>query len=93
MRVSNLHVTKGSIVYAQFDSQGDLAYLNDRPLLAVSYPTNIYNTIMVCSITSQTDKPGIYCSLYNYFTRDYIGGNNLSVISVNNIHTQSQLIQ
>jgi mRNA-degrading endonuclease toxin of MazEF toxin-antitoxin module len=87
MRVSNLHVTKGSIIYAEFNKEGDLAYLNDRPLLAVSYPTNIYNTIMICSITSQLDKPGIFCHLYNYASREDIGGNRLSVISPNTIHT------
>ena len=64
MRKSNLLISKGSVVFAKFEANTKDAYLNDRPLIVVSNPTNILNSVMVCTCGTR-DKPGILASLWN----------------------------
>ena len=79
MRKSNLLITKGSVVFAKFEANTKDAYLNDRPLVVVSNPTNILNSITVCTCGTR-EKPGILASFWNYERNTYIGGNEVSNI-------------
>lgn len=79
MRKSNLIITKGSVVFAKFEANTKDAYLNDRPLVVVSNPTNILNSITVCTCGTR-EKPGILASFWNYERNTYIGGNEVSNI-------------
>jgi mRNA-degrading endonuclease toxin of MazEF toxin-antitoxin module len=86
LRHSNNVFTKGSIVFAKFDSSSNEAYLNNRPLIIVSNPTHILKTVVVCTTGTQ-DKPGIILSLYNHRERKYIGGAETSKIFPYNLRT------
>lgn len=79
MRKSNLLITKGSVIFAKFEANTKDAYLNDRPLVVVSNPTNILNSITVCTCGTR-EKPGILASFWNYERNTYIGGNEVSNI-------------
>lgn len=79
MRKSNLLITKGSVIFAKFEANTKDAYLNDRPLVVVSNPTNILNSITVCTCGTR-EKPGILASFWNYERSTYIGGNEVSNI-------------
>ena len=86
MRFSNLQYGKGSIVYARFRKEGELAFLNDRPLIVISNPIHILDCIWICATGSQ-NKPGIQCSLYNYYKQSYIGDNKITNIYPNSVYT------
>ena len=58
MRQSNYLFTKGSIVFVRFNKDHYYSYLNGRPLIVVSNPSHIMNTLIVCTTGTQ-DKPGI----------------------------------
>lgn len=79
MRNSNLQFAKGSIVFADFPSNSDLAYLNQRPLLVVSHPIHIFNQIVICPIGSRM-RPGIQCRLWNYKSEKPWGGYEIGTI-------------
>ena len=79
MRNSNLQFAKGSIVFADFPSNSDLAYLNQRPLLVVSHPIYIFNQIVICPIGSRM-RPGIQCRLWNYKSEKPWGGYEIGTI-------------
>ena len=86
MRVSNLQFSKGSVVYADFDKNGELAYLNGRPLIVVSNPIHIFNRIVVCT-TGTRGKPGIKISLFNYYSNKYIADTEISTIYPNSLYS------
>lgn len=79
MRHSNYIFTKGAIVFIKSNPSSKDAYLSGRPLIVVSNPSHILNTLIVCPCGTQ-DKPGIEISLYNYREQKYIGDNEISHI-------------
>ena len=88
MRYSNILFSKGSIVFCKYPANSDRAFLNGRPLIVISNPTNIIRTLIVCT-TGTKDKPGIKASFYNHMDRVYVGGAEESTIypwSVYTIH-------
>lgn len=86
MRYSNYMFSKGSIVFIKASPSSDKAYLNGRPLIVVSNPTHIMNTLLVCTTGTQ-NKPGIEISLYNHYSKSYCGDNVISKIYPYNILT------
>ena len=86
MRYSNLLFGKGSIVFCRYPANSDKAFLNGRPLIVVSNPTNIMRTIIVC-LTGSQDKPGISASFYNHLEREYVGGVKVSTIYPYSLYT------
>ena len=79
MRTSNCLFTKGSIVFVRFPAKSDKAFLNGRPLIVVSNPSHILNTLIVCTTGTQ-NKPGIKASFYNHIDNCYVGGAEVSNI-------------
>lgn len=86
MRYSNYMFSKGSIVFVRVAPSSDNAYLNGRPLIVISNPTHIMNTLLVCT-TGTRDKPGIEISLYNYYSKSFCGDVEISKIYPYNILT------
>ena len=79
MRQSNYLFTKGSIVFVRFNKDHYYSYLNGRPLIVVSNPSHIMNTLIVCTTGTQ-DKPGIEVSFWNHFANQHVGGVEVSKI-------------
>lgn len=84
MRISNLQFAKGSIIYARFPQEMD--YLNGRPLIVVSDHIPVYDCVWVVKCGTR-GKAGINISLFNYATKDYIGGQQVTTIYPYNIYT------
>lgn len=94
MRYSNFIFTKGSIVFVRYPVSSDQAYLNGRPLVIVSNPTHLMNTVVVCT-TGTRDKPGIEASFYNYGNKAFVGNakkSNIYPYSMRTIYTD-QIIE
>lgn len=90
MRYSNYVFTKGSIVFIEVPQSSDKSFLNGRPLIVVSNPTHILNTLVVCT-TGTRDKPGIEVSFWNHSDGCYVGNAEVSKIypySMTTIYTQ-----
>lgn len=84
MRISNLQFAKGSIVYARFTDE--LEHLNGRPLIVVSDHIPVYDCVWVVECGTR-GKAGINISLFNYATKDFIGGQQITTIYPYNIYT------
>lgn len=92
MQHSNLLIVKGSVIYIDSgtkESKEVPQFLWDRPLVVISNPNPIYDTVNVC-MTGTRKKPGIKCSLYNYAKMTAIGHEEVSTIypyQIFTIHT------
>lgn len=86
MRVSNVQIAKGSVVYAKFPDKYPGGYLQDRPLIVVSNPIPVFDQVIVCE-TGTKMKPGIEIRLWNYFADKAVGNAPISTIYPYCLHT------
>ena len=78
MKISNLQITKGSIIFLKSEILNDnksKEYLKNRPLIVVSEHIKLYNSIMVCECGSRK-RPGIPIYLHSYRTGFPLGDND-----------------